>query len=143
MASRRSAGRRSLNNPRCSFARIRGVANRFVVRISRPAYTPRVFPPNNRRTFIVSLALAATLGSVLTAGALRAASGSKDTYEELETFATRLHLALPSVGERQMIVRRVAQEWSKANPGRAAVIELHHVAFSFFRRCFRRPDKVH
>ena len=44
--------------------------------------------------------------------------------EELESFATRMHhLALPSVGERQMIVKRVAQEWSKANPGRAAVIE--------------------
>src|SRR5882757_6923363 len=43
--------------------------------------------------------------------------------EELESFATRMHLALPSVNERQMIVRRVAQEWSKANPGRAAVIE--------------------
>jgi SpoVK/Ycf46/Vps4 family AAA+-type ATPase len=43
--------------------------------------------------------------------------------EELENFATRMHLALPSVNERQMIVKRVAQEWSKANPGRAAVIE--------------------
>jgi ATPase family associated with various cellular activities (AAA) len=43
--------------------------------------------------------------------------------EELESFATRMHLAQPSVGERQMIVKRVAQEWSKANPGRAAVIE--------------------
>jgi hypothetical protein len=43
--------------------------------------------------------------------------------EELESFATRMHLALPSVSERQMIVKRVAQEWAKANPGRAAVIE--------------------
>jgi hypothetical protein len=43
--------------------------------------------------------------------------------EELESFATRMHLALPTVSERQMIVRRVAQEWSKVNPGRAAVIE--------------------
>src|ERR1700736_6612747 len=43
--------------------------------------------------------------------------------EELESFATRMHLALPTVSERQMIVRRVAQEWSKANPGRPAVIE--------------------
>jgi hypothetical protein len=43
--------------------------------------------------------------------------------EELESFAARMHLALPSVPERQMIVKRVAQEWSKANPGRAAVIE--------------------
>ncbi|MDB6161203.1 MAG: ATPase central domain protein [Gammaproteobacteria bacterium] len=43
--------------------------------------------------------------------------------EELESFATRMHLALPTVSERQMIVRRIAQEWSKVNPGRAAVIE--------------------
>jgi len=43
--------------------------------------------------------------------------------EELESFATRMQLALPSAGERQMIVKRVAQEWSKANPGRTAVIE--------------------
>ncbi len=43
--------------------------------------------------------------------------------EELEGFATRLQLALPSVGERQMIVKRVAQEWSKANRGHTAVIE--------------------
>src|ERR1700716_690426 len=34
-----------------------------------------------------------------------------------------MHLALPTVSERQMIVRRIAQEWSKVNPGRAAVIE--------------------
>ena len=43
--------------------------------------------------------------------------------EELETFATRMQLALPSTGERQMIVKRVALEWSKAHPGRPAVIE--------------------
>ncbi len=43
--------------------------------------------------------------------------------EELESFATRLQLALPSADERQMIVRRVAQEWSKANPGNPAVVE--------------------
>src|ERR1700759_5137762 len=43
--------------------------------------------------------------------------------EELESFATRLHLALPTVNERQMIVKRVAQDWSKANPGRPALIE--------------------
>jgi carboxyl-terminal processing protease len=49
-----------------------------------------VFPPSKRRNFILSLALAGTLGSVLTAGVLRAASGSKDTYEELETFASIL-----------------------------------------------------
>jgi ATPase family associated with various cellular activities (AAA) len=43
--------------------------------------------------------------------------------EELESFATRMHLALPHADERQMIVRRVAQEWSKANPGHSALIE--------------------
>src|ERR1700676_4703871 len=43
--------------------------------------------------------------------------------EELESFATRMHLALPSANERQLIVRRVAQEWAKANPGHTAVIE--------------------
>ncbi|MFL6606100.1 MAG: AAA family ATPase [Steroidobacteraceae bacterium] len=48
--------------------------------------------------------------------------------EELESFATRMHLALPTVNERQMIVRRVAQEWSKANPGKPAVIEPEALA---------------
>jgi hypothetical protein len=43
--------------------------------------------------------------------------------EELESFATRMHMALPSAGERQMIVKRVAQDWAKANPGHTAVIE--------------------
>jgi SpoVK/Ycf46/Vps4 family AAA+-type ATPase len=43
--------------------------------------------------------------------------------EELETFAARMHLALPSAGERQMIVKRVAQEWLAAHPGKPAVIE--------------------
>jgi hypothetical protein len=43
--------------------------------------------------------------------------------EELETFAARMHLALPSTGERQMIVKRVAQEWLAAHPGKPAVIE--------------------
>ena len=49
-----------------------------------------MFPPSNRRNFFVSLAVAGALGSVLTASALRAASGPKDTYEELETFASIL-----------------------------------------------------
>ena len=49
-----------------------------------------MFPPSKRRNFVVSLAFAATLGSVLTAGVLGAASGKKDTYEELETFASIL-----------------------------------------------------
>lgn len=43
--------------------------------------------------------------------------------EELESFATRMQLALPTVNERQMIVKRVAQDWSKSNPGRPAIIE--------------------
>jgi SpoVK/Ycf46/Vps4 family AAA+-type ATPase len=42
---------------------------------------------------------------------------------ELESFATRMHLALPSIGERRMIVTRVAKEWSAANPGHTAHIE--------------------
>jgi len=49
-----------------------------------------VFPPSNRRNFFVSLVVAGALGSVLTATAIRAASTSKDTYEELETFASIL-----------------------------------------------------
>lgn len=49
-----------------------------------------MFPPSNRRNFFVSLAVAGALGSVLTATAIRAASTSKDTYEELETFASIL-----------------------------------------------------
>src|SRR5579859_6643561 len=40
--------------------------------------------------------------------------------EELESFATRMHLALPYVNERRMIVTRIAQEWSAAHPGRPA-----------------------
>jgi carboxyl-terminal processing protease len=50
-----------------------------------------VFLPSNRRKFFVSLVIAGVLGSVLTATAIRAASpGNKDTYEELETFASIL-----------------------------------------------------
>lgn len=49
-----------------------------------------MFSPSNRRHFFVSLAIAGALGSALTASALRAASGPKDTYEELETFASIL-----------------------------------------------------
>src|ERR1700742_2278883 len=48
--------------------------------------------------------------------------------EELETFAARMHLALPSTGERQMIVKRVALEWAKANPGKPAFIEPEALA---------------
>jgi len=48
--------------------------------------------------------------------------------QELESFAARLHLALPSSGERQMIVSRVAREWSAAHPGRTAQIEPEALA---------------
>lgn len=48
--------------------------------------------------------------------------------EELESFATRMHLALPTANERQMIVKRVAMEWSRANPGHPAVIEPNALA---------------
>jgi hypothetical protein len=43
--------------------------------------------------------------------------------QELESFAARMHLALPSSSERQMIVKRVAQEWLTAHPGHPALIE--------------------
>src|ERR1700732_1502278 len=36
--------------------------------------------------------------------------------EELEHLAARLHLALPTINERLMIVTRVAKEWTAANP---------------------------
>src|SRR5258708_33929991 len=38
--------------------------------------------------------------------------------DELEQFAARLHLALPSTNERLMIITRVAREWNAANPGK-------------------------
>jgi SpoVK/Ycf46/Vps4 family AAA+-type ATPase len=38
--------------------------------------------------------------------------------QELEQFAARLHLALPSTNERLMIVTRIAREWNVANPGK-------------------------
>ena len=43
--------------------------------------------------------------------------------EELENFATRMQLALPTANERRMIVKRIALEWSKVNPGRPAAID--------------------
>ncbi|MBV8742245.1 MAG: hypothetical protein JOZ12_10680, partial [Sinobacteraceae bacterium] len=43
--------------------------------------------------------------------------------EELEGFATRLPLALPSAEERQALVQRVADEWSRAHPGHPAQID--------------------
>ena len=42
---------------------------------------------------------------------------------ELESFAARLHLALPTVAERQMIVRKVADQWSAAHPGHPAEVD--------------------
>jgi len=48
--------------------------------------------------------------------------------QELESFAARMQLALPSVNERQMIVTRVAAEWAAANPGRTARIEPEALA---------------
>jgi SpoVK/Ycf46/Vps4 family AAA+-type ATPase len=38
--------------------------------------------------------------------------------EELEQFAARLHLALPSANERLMIITRVVREWTAANPNK-------------------------
>jgi hypothetical protein len=37
--------------------------------------------------------------------------------DELEQFAARLHLALPTTNERLMIITRVVREWNTANPG--------------------------
>jgi len=48
--------------------------------------------------------------------------------EELESFATRMHLALPSANERKMIVTRIAQEWSIAHPGHPALLEPEALA---------------
>jgi hypothetical protein len=36
--------------------------------------------------------------------------------EELEHFAARIHLSMPSANERHMIVARVVREWTAANP---------------------------
>jgi hypothetical protein len=43
--------------------------------------------------------------------------------EELEQFAARLHLALPSINERLMIVTRVVHEWTAANPNKPLHLE--------------------
>jgi SpoVK/Ycf46/Vps4 family AAA+-type ATPase len=43
--------------------------------------------------------------------------------DELEHFAARLHLALPTVNERLMIVTRVVREWNDANPGKPARLD--------------------
>ena len=43
--------------------------------------------------------------------------------EELEGFAARMHLALPTAQERREIVHRVASEWLATNPGHPAKID--------------------
>jgi hypothetical protein len=43
--------------------------------------------------------------------------------EELEQFAARLHLALPTPNERLMIVTRVAREWNTANSGKPLALD--------------------
>jgi hypothetical protein len=43
--------------------------------------------------------------------------------DELEQFAARLHLALPTTNERLMIITRVVHEWNSANPGKPANLE--------------------
>jgi hypothetical protein len=48
--------------------------------------------------------------------------------EELEQFAARMHLSLPSVNERQMIVTRVAREWTVANPNKPVHLEPEALA---------------
>ena len=48
--------------------------------------------------------------------------------EELEHFAARLHLSLPSANERQMIVTRIAREWTAANPKMPAHLEPEALA---------------
>ena len=57
---------------------------------SAPCYAPRVKQPSSRRNFLLSLSLAAALGSLFTATVLKAAPGAKDSYEDLETFASIL-----------------------------------------------------
>jgi SpoVK/Ycf46/Vps4 family AAA+-type ATPase len=43
--------------------------------------------------------------------------------EELEQFAARLHLSLPSNNERLMIITRVVKEWNSAHPDKPAHLE--------------------
>ncbi|HEY6483164.1 MAG TPA: AAA family ATPase [Steroidobacteraceae bacterium] len=43
--------------------------------------------------------------------------------QELESFASRVHLALPGSNERRMIITRVAQDWAAAHGGQAPTIE--------------------
>src|ERR1700676_4643570 len=48
--------------------------------------------------------------------------------EELEHLAARLHLALPSTNERLMIITRVANEWTAANPDKPLHLEPDVIA---------------
>ncbi|MFN2376531.1 MAG: S41 family peptidase [Candidatus Binatia bacterium] len=79
-----------------------------------------MFPPSNRRNFLLSLAIAGALGSVLTATALRAASGSKDTYEELETFASIMAIVqrhyVDEVGSHDLVEGAVKGMVSSLDP---------------------------
>jgi ATPase family associated with various cellular activities (AAA) len=43
--------------------------------------------------------------------------------DELEQFAARLHLALPTTNERLMIITRVVREWNTANPGKLCSLD--------------------
>jgi carboxyl-terminal processing protease len=79
-----------------------------------------VFFPHNRRSFFVSLAVAGALGSVLTASVLRAAPGSKDTYEELETFASIMAIVqrhyVDEVGSHDLVEGAVKGMVSSLDP---------------------------
>jgi hypothetical protein len=48
--------------------------------------------------------------------------------EELEHLAARLQLSMPSANERQMIVTRVAREWTAANPTKPVHLEPEALA---------------
>jgi hypothetical protein len=48
--------------------------------------------------------------------------------EELEQFAARMHLSMPSANERQMIITRVAREWTVANPSKPVHLEPEALA---------------
>jgi ATPase family associated with various cellular activities (AAA) len=48
--------------------------------------------------------------------------------EELEHLAARLHLSLPSINERLMIITRVVREWNSANPDKLLHLEREVLA---------------
>lgn len=43
--------------------------------------------------------------------------------DELEHLAARLHLALPTINERLMIITRIVREWNAANPSKPAQLD--------------------